>query len=668
MASTSPGEFTVEMWDRAGAPVAMGQLTLSPRWYAAAARGGPDAAEIAVAGRQEALWQIVDWLGFRLQIRNAHGTLVWWGFVARATVGMGAVQMGRSLEGMTNRLQVAYTLEDASGAQVRGDTPWAQHTPSVAAYGRFEARLSLADADESEALATRDAQLAARAQPLPVTELSEGLGGLLTCRGWWATLERQFHADDRGIVEHRASADGEQVIGWALLSQATIGFRGERIDDLAARLGAVRPRNMLRVVGSDRNDGLYVVRSAPEAGTGAVSYTSNAIFFDAADDIKGGDLAFARLGSMIHVTGSAQGENNGTRWITKKNSNGELEVEPNGIVDETDVGAITIRQGHGLTVDPEFGADLTNGELTTEHVAWATPSLYHGAYKVAQRFRLPSAVGWTAREVRVQACRVGSPADNLRVRLYWGSDVEPVGVLAAGVLAPANVPEQMGWLTFDLGAGAALLPGVDYWLSVDREGAPSTSDFYLAGVETAASYAYGLKVQEGATGAWTARLPDAHMPFVVSGRTQTTAQLAEMLAAGDWVTAVSVRTASGVETAIRRDGEQTLLSEVERLLAMGTAGGGALTARLLSDRSAVVEAEEASGPMNLRLAGDGSLREPMGQRLEEGLLPVGRWVTVDGAPAGLSAAAHFLVERAEYDVAGGRLRLEPKGRQEGPLP
>jgi hypothetical protein len=174
-------------------------------------------------------------------------------------------------------------------------------------------------------------------------------------------------------------------------------------------------------------------------------------------------------------------------------------------------------------------------------------------------------------------------------------------------------------------------------------------------------YARGsLKVQDSYSGAWGARTPDAQMPFQLLGRTTTTVQLGEMLDAAQWVTAVRVRTASGVETGIFRDGEQRLLSEVERLVEMGTSTGGRLVAYLQADRSAVVEGEAVEAP-TLVLGVDGRVRTLAGQLMEEGVLPVGQWVAVEGAPAGLEALGRFYVQRAEYETEGGRLRLEPRG-------
>jgi hypothetical protein len=656
--------FTVTLWDRNGVQARAEQLTLAPLWLAATAVGGPERAEVRVTGTPEALWQIADWMQYRVEIRSETGALVWWGFVERATVGFGPVQLGRTLEGMANRLQVAYTCEDATGGQTRGDTAWTQDNASVAAYGRFETRLSLADAEETEALAYGATELRKRAAPAAVAELgNEAREGLLGCRGWWGTLERTFYADDRGLEEYKGTVSLEYVLGWQLTGQTNIGFNGTRMDDLAARLAAVRPGNRLRVVGSTSNDGIYVVQSGPDEGSTVLTLTSDDIAFERFDDIlsSSGGLEIFRLGYMVFTSGSGQTENSGSFWVTKEHPE-RMEVEPATMVDEFAIGPITLTQGHALTAATD---ELPNDGKFFQEKAGASLAVYHGANKVAQRFRLSSATGWTVREVRVQAAKVGSPSDNLRVRIYSGTATEPVTVLIAATKAPADVSTEMGWLTFDLGAGVALSPATDYWLSIDRDGAASVTNFYLAGLESGEDldYPYTLKVQDGYTGWWEDPLPDAtqqcRMPFRLSGRTATTVQLRDMLDAADSVTAVTIRTASGVETGIYRDGEQTVLAEVERLLEMGTSAGGRLLARIMPDRSAIVEAAPVADGAPLRMNGAGQVRHHMGQPLAAGELPAGAWVAVDGVPAGWEKLALFFVERAEYDVDGGRLRLEP---------
>lgn len=57
-------------------------LTLSPVRYTHSARGGPDAAEIAVTGDKNALSDVLNWLACKVVIYNDGGHPVWWDVAA----------------------------------------------------------------------------------------------------------------------------------------------------------------------------------------------------------------------------------------------------------------------------------------------------------------------------------------------------------------------------------------------------------------------------------------------------------------------------------------------------------------------------------------------------------------------------------------------------------
>lgn len=225
----------------------------------------------------------------------------------------------------------------------------------------------------------------------------------------------------------------------------------------------------------------------------------------------------------------------------------------------------------------------------------------------------------------------------------------------------STLSTSLAWVSADLNVDVALAPATDYWVVVDCTGTPTETDGYGVGVETGLTYTRGnLKVYAGS---WTARSPDADMPFILLGSHETTTQLEAMLASGQFVAGVDVRTASGIEECQYRDGTLTILDEVERLLEVGTVGEVGLVAKIGSGREAVVDVEPVESDTEWMLGVDGRLRNAVGGLAEEGLLPVGQWVRVEGVPSrvGLLAdAARFFVERAEHDVVGGRLRLEPR--------
>jgi hypothetical protein len=113
----------------------------------------------------------------------------------------------------------------------------------------------------------------------------------------------------------------------------------------------------------------------------------------------------------------------------------------------------------------------------------------------------------------------------------------------------------------------------------------------------------------------------------------------------------------------------SIRAEVELLLALGRSTGGGLAATTTLERTVIVEDEAAASDLDLVLGLDGVVRHPLGGELGAGVLPVGRWVQVEGVPetdTRLAPLRRLFVERAEYDVAGGRLRVTPRGTATGP--
>lgn len=281
--------------------------------------------------------------------------------------------------------------------------------------------------------------------------------------------------------------------------------------------------------------------------------------------------------------------------------------------------------------------------------------------RVGQKFQLATATGWSVRSVAVRARKIGAPTDNFRMRIYSDSGGNPNAVLATVTVAAADVATAMEWVSADLATDLALSPATNYWIVVDCTGSPSVATGYAVGIETATTYPRGnLKVYSGS---WAANVPDADMPFLLLGSEATSLQMEEMLASGQFVTAVDMRVATGVEECQYRDGTLSIRDEVERLLGVGTASEEGLRAWVSSGRGAVVDAEPVEGETEMLLGTDGRLRNAVGGLAETGVLPVGQWVRIEGVPsrAGLLAeAARFFVERAEYDVGGERLRLTPR--------
>lgn len=137
-------------------------------------------------------------LGCAVRIFNAAAEPVWWGYLARIEVQLGSLTADLDLGRLANRVAVQYWQRQAE-VEWQGEktyTDWAEDSHSINQYGVKERVLFLNSMLEEEALAARDAWLAASSQPevrvgnQPASP-SPGADRIrlrLTCRGWWETI------------------------------------------------------------------------------------------------------------------------------------------------------------------------------------------------------------------------------------------------------------------------------------------------------------------------------------------------------------------------------------------------------------------------------------------------------------------------------------------------
>jgi hypothetical protein len=150
----------------------------------------------------------------------------------------------------------------------------------------------------------------------------------------------------------------------------------------------------------------------------------------------------------------------------------------------------------------------------------------------------------------------------------------------------------------------------------------------------------------------------------IYGQRVTTSQISDIvLALGDWLNGISIRTASGLRTRLFRAAEdaQTALSEVKALLEFGTVGGERLLAQVSAERILVVDVQPPTSKTRYRWTAEG-LRDRLGLPLTPGFLPVGEWVAFDALGA-VDAFGPALLEAAEFDVGRGTVRPSFRGEQ-----
>ena len=645
--------FTVDVLDWQYAPVDTQRLRLMPANYSSQAVGGPLEARIDVQGDALTCWSVLSWLRYYVIIRNEHHTPVWWGIVTGAEVQTPASKVGVTLADMRNRIVVDYTYDDAAGVPQSAETDWAQDADSVARYGTHEERVSLADAPQAMAESKRDAWLAQVKRPVASIEVGEGeASATLTCAGLWSALEWKYYANDRGRHLYDETEDIEHILGWSLTSNV-IGFNGSAIHDRDARLSTLLHGGQVIVSGSTSNDGLLIINQ-PSDDAAVVYGPKTTISFDPNDDIMDSDngLGVFRAEEFIQVSGS--GANDGY-YRVKTTGSARIEVTDGAaiIASESAGASVTLRQGHMATVDESVTLERPGASITIGAVGST----------IAQSFLMPST--WSVYEVAIRAKRVGTPGDNLICSIYSGAT--PTTLLANATVTGSGLAEEMAWVTFTFGSPPSLTGGTTYWLVIARGGAHDYANHYRIGLNSEKGYTSGaLKIYW--ISSWIDRWEDADMPFQIWGQEQTSYQVDTILRdAGQFITDVMVVGASGVWKRQYRDGTRRANAEVEELMEAGNSSSRRYVATVTPERVALVKAEpDANDYGAVYSATTGKLRHAAGGPWPPGVLPVGDWVHLVDVPPlvgiTLESLSPFFVERADYDVAGDRLTLEPRGR------
>lgn len=629
-----------------------GGLVATPQWYGSTVLGGPDQADIQVAGPLDALWDMLRRLGHWVQIRNRDHQIVWSGMIEEVLIQLGGLSVGLSLKNMYNRVQVVYTDERQD---VEMETTWSENSESINRYGYKELRYNMdGTASQSQAEAQRDTLLNTFSAPAPLVSMAEGApGGTLRCVGLFSTLAWRHYENLAGLEEH-ANSNGIQALGQGFTDDTIAFTTDSRIHDTLNRLDALAAGDRISVSGSTSNDGWYLLDAS---GVDGEVYTATTIELDPSDDINdsGEGLGHLNDNDIISITGSAA--NSGMRRVTAAlgSSHVTVNVPPNFTFEA---------EGPSITID-QAGSVRVVGTLLEEFPAATVTLTVHGQ-KVASTFTLgANTASWTAASIAIRAKKVGAPADSLKVELCADSSGAPGTVLDSATVAATNIEETSEWVIFTLANTQALSFGSTYWIVVSRTGANDIDDYYLLDVDEDLGYTRGeLRLYTGSE--WTVRATDADLVFRILGSVQTTTQLQNLYTAcGQFFRRLDVVDNSGVYSNQYRDGATDGLAEIEKLLKSGTSSGTRMLATVTPERILRVYAQPASaGEENMQLASDGTVREITGQPLAPGVLPAGRWLRLADVPGNVDALAglaNIFIERAEYQVAEGGLRLEAQG-------
>lgn len=193
-----------------------GGLVAEVESYGATMFGGPEAATLNAAGPETALRWLLTQLRRPLHLHGKQAGTVWWGYVHRVEVRLGAVMATASLDGLRTAIAVTYT-DAETGAADRSEFHVAQ--PVAEQFGRIEilGEAENADGATEAALAELLAPHLAVARGVEVSG-QPATGARLYARGWNAALNWRFaprHSDHArfGDAARQGTALGRPAIG-----------------------------------------------------------------------------------------------------------------------------------------------------------------------------------------------------------------------------------------------------------------------------------------------------------------------------------------------------------------------------------------------------------------------------------------------------------------------
>lgn len=629
-------------------------LRLDVRWYRSSVRGGPSAAEIEVSGGADALRQISNWLRRPVEIRNAAGTLVWWGYVEEVRREQGVLTAGLSLDSFFNAASVVYSTSDGAGGSEQVTTDWTEDAASIARFGRRERRFSAGESTDTEVAAMVASALAVGRYPSKAVSLADvGAGaqpagnatGLLACRGWWETLDWRLFSRAEGRFEYEGDAAGATAsIGWYLQTDR-LGFRNGVMDSVDGYLHGLYAGAQFTISGFGANYGVRTVVQG--TNTEAKTFSAGNVTFELSDDVLAGDALPSVTGNaLIEISDTAF--NNGIWWIDGTAAD-RFTVSGAGIWSEAE-GTATFKQGNQVKLN------ATASEIPNRTPISVKTIMLDGQF-LAQSFVPGESV--TVDRIALKIGRHGMPVDNLSVAIHAAGAGIPGAVLVAATVAPGTLTTNADWKWIGLPA-LAVTAGTTYWIVVTRTGATVPDAFFKLGLVTPVT---GSVVGWNGS-AWVAYPTGQSIAYKVWAGEDTTAQIGRIIGdASEFISGVSVEAASGVTSNPYREGSMTAGAEIEKLLDLGTAAGRRLLAEVTDGRTLRLYHEPLPADSDLIVRTDGTIGFAAGAALDAGVLPHGRWVSIEGADHNLGdplAESPIFIDEAEYDVERRQYRMTPR--------
>jgi hypothetical protein len=621
-------------------------LLLSPATFSRAAMGGPLAAAIPVSGPTNAVWQILGWLRYGVDIYSPQNDWVWWGIVSQVDITIGAIAVSLSLDDVVNSVSVVF-----SDAGVSYQTDFLTDTDSISRYGERQLVLSLDEMPQAVAEAKQALALAARKYPVPQlvpgqwTEFSASL----TCSGLWSSLNNKYHTRSDGY-EAYTSGGASQRLGVGFVSDGVSFEASTRfVSDINGNLTGLIRGDRIRWVGATSNAGVYTVEEGTERGT--ASFTSAGIGFNHEfREIRDSNnsLADVQAHDLIHVSGSVN--NDGYYWVDQAFSDGSKIVVLQELVEEPGPLTVTVTRGHSIKVEQAITNELPGASVTVTLA---------GAHLI-QLITPSSADAWTVNKILLSLARIGGAFDPVRLSIYTDSGGNPDTLLETTTIAGDTIGAEQGWMAFTFANTTTLTPGSYYWLKLERTGSNSTSNYYVVGVGEDLGYTAGpLYLYEGSD--YIARDPNADLLFEIRGAVATTTQIkAAIDNHADLLSTAEIMSASGIETWQYRDGQNTVLDDVLQLANVGDTAGRRILPIVRANKTVAIQPEPSkplASAINYFIGVDGQVTRGVGLPMPPGDLSfVGQWASYrDVIPtianlSGIGSISPVFIESAQFDT------------------
>jgi len=282
--------------------------------------------------------------------------------------------------------------------------------------------------------------------------------------------------------------------------------------------------------------------------------------------------------------------------------------------------------------------------------------------RLAQSIQNSTALTVNSVDVRVR--RQGSPIENLALAVQADSGGQPSGtdLRSASVAGSSLENERYPWVRFSFSKPVSIAAGTPYWLVLTRSGSYSGSDHYVFGVDEKLSYPDGtFRIYNASISAWAPRTPTCDLIFRVLGTSLTTQQLSDIYTLGNqFFTSLDLRINSGINTPAYEVGYDSCLAEFERLLELGTANNRLMTAWVDENRKLIIREQAEKGTRDHFLDTEGRFYDHYGNRMLEGVVPVGEWVKMK-AGHGTEKPAVF-VKSIELQALKCQLKINKETR------